>query len=144
MDKQASRDADREACKDLVIRFYRYLDLRDYANLDALMARDGVYVRPSGRSLLAGPALLADFETGSKTVTLVHLITNLIVDVSDQRATVQGYMTVFQHDNGAPRVLPLPLGSPMSIRDLGISLHRCEGPWRIERVNNVLLFREKV
>jgi SnoaL-like domain len=132
---------DSSICMDLVTRFYRHLDLREYEKLDALMARDGSYLRPSGRTLLAGPPLIADLAAGSKTLTLAHLLTNLYVDFNGDEASLHGYMTVFQHDSGAPPVFPLPLGNPTSIRAMNITLHRREGGWRIWKLNNVLLFR---
>lgn len=133
--------ADRDACCELIYRFYRHLDKREPEALDACMARDGTYLRPSGKVLPAGAELIADLKRSPPTMTLVHLLTNLFVDVQGEEARVRGYMTVFNHEGPAPHAFPLPLRSPMSIRDVDILLHKREGAWRISRLQNVLMFR---
>lgn len=133
--------SDSSTCIDLVTRFYRHLDRREYAGMVALMARDGTYQRPSGKIFPAGPTLIADLGTGSQTPLQAHLMTNVLVDFIDDHAVVQAYMTVFEHDSGVAPVLPHPLGIPKSIRSVQVKLHRREGDWRIWQLSNVLLFR---
>jgi len=59
--------ADRDACCELIYRFYRHLDKREPEALDACMARDGTYLRPSGKVLPAGAELIADLKRSPPT-----------------------------------------------------------------------------
>lgn len=135
-------ETDVDQCKDLVTRFYRHLDRREFGALDRLMARDGCYVRPPARRVAAGADLVADLEKGSTTASFVHLASNLTVDIEGDEALVMGYLVAFQHDDGSPRKLPMPLHGPFSIRELNIRLHRREDAWRIGLVDNTLLFKQ--
>ncbi|MGD9941712.1 MAG: nuclear transport factor 2 family protein [Burkholderiaceae bacterium] len=134
---------DQHACVEVVYRFYRYLDQREYGQLDSLMTRDGIYVRPSGAHVPAGPSLIADLGKGSPTAAYAHLLTNVYAVVAGDGARVHGYMTVFQHDAGTAASAPRPLTQPTSIRDLVIHLRKEEGSWKVQRVDNQLLFRKQ-
>lgn len=131
---------DCETCLELVRRFYLHLDRREYRELDALMARDGVYFRPHGRPVPAGAALIQDLAEIPRTKTIVHLLTNLHAELlAAGSAKVSGYMTVFWHDDGVPHTGAVPLGVPRSIRALDIELRKQEGTWRIKKIENVKL-----
>jgi hypothetical protein len=137
---RVERNLDCETCLDLVRRFYLHLDRREYEQLDALMARDGVYFRPHGRPIPAGATLVEDLGEIPPTKRIVHLLTNLH---AEQRAAgnikVSGYMTVFWHDDGTLHTGPVPLGVARSIRELDIELQKQEGTWQIRKIENVKL-----
>ena len=134
------RNLDCQTCVDLVRRFYLHLDRREYRQLDALMARDGVYFRPHGRPVPAGATLIADLAEIPRTKTIVHLLTNLHAELlTAGSARVSGYMTVFWHDDGTSRTGPVPLGMPRTIRALDIELGKHAGTWQIRKIENVKL-----
>ncbi len=134
------RNLDCETCLNLVRRFYLHLDRREYQQLDALMARNGVYFRPHGRPVPAGATLIEDLAEIPRTKTIVHLLTNLHAEqLAAGSIKVFGYMTVFWYDDGVPRTGPVPLGVARSIRALDIEFQKQQGTWQIKKIENVKL-----
>lgn len=128
---------DTVSCLEIVTTFYRHLDRGEFAQLDALMSRDGIYHRPDGNAVPAGPALIAALSRRTATVTMAHLLSNLYAEsTGPDSMDVHGYMTVFIHDDGKPHAGPAPMPSPKSIYNLNISLVKIAGDWRITRLKN--------
>ena len=134
--------SDSSTCVEIAKRFYRHLDKGEFVQLNALMSADGVYFRPGNRRVQAGQSLIDDLGSRSKTVNMVHLLTNLFADVSGNNATVHGYMTVFISDDGKAYTgpAPAPIPSPKTIYDLDIQLTKQGAEWRIVKVQNVVKF----
>ena len=133
-------------CIALVTRFYWHLDCGEFAELDALMTRDGLYFAPDGSSQMAGAALINDMNRrlNTGTSTMVHMLTNLFVEPAASgaahQATVRGFMTVYTHDDGKPVSGPAPLSAPKNIWTLNIQVRKDGGRWLIARVDNALRF----
>jgi len=105
-------------CLEIVTTFYRHLDRGEFAQLDALMSRDGIYHRPNGRAVPAGAELLTALSSRTATVTMAHLLTNLYsVREGPENMTVHGYMSVFIHDDGHTREGPAPMPPPSECLD---------------------------
>ena len=125
------------SCLEIVTAFYRHLDRGEFTRLLALMTHDGIYHRPNGKAVPAGPELLADLSQRSDTVTMAHLLTNLYAEsTGPDSMDVHGYMTVFIQDDGKPHAGAAPIPSPKSIYNLNISLVKIAGDWRIARLKN--------
>lgn len=128
---------DTATCLQIVTSFYRHLDRGEFVLLDSLMSRDGIYHRPDGNAVPAGPALIAALSRRTDTVTMAHLLTNLYAEsTGPDSMDVHGYMTVFIHDDGQAHAGPTPMPAPKSIYNLNISLVKVEDTWRIARLRN--------
>ncbi len=133
------------ACIALVTRFYWHLDCHEFAELDALMTRDGLYFAVDGSSQVAGAALIESMHQRLSTATMAHMLTNLFVaprapgSPADQ-VTVRGFMTVYVHDEGTAASGPAPLSAPKNIWALNIQMRKNGGAWLISRVENEMRF----
>lgn len=143
MDQVISTDsaAAQVECLAVVTRFYRNLDLRDYAGIVALMTPDGVWHR-QGKVLHAGPEVIQTLEQRSPTMVIVHMLTNMFAEMQGaDTATVHGYMTAYRHDDGKPATGPSPLTGPASMARIEVQLKRHQGAWRIANSNSTGIFK---
>ena len=122
---------DLSQCRNQVLRFFRYLDERQYSALTALLSPQAVWHR-QGR-ILAGPAQVhAALMQRSPTMRIVHLISNLMADELDaQHCTMRCYMLVVRHEPGRDVSGPVPLDGIENIRTMAIRLERADTQWLI-------------
>lgn len=127
---------------DVVLRFFRSLDDRDYDQIPQLFCDDGVWHR---RDIAhKGPdevrQSLADIPPVTPTV---HLVTNLQIDrLSPQEAQATFYVTAFRpsSDIGAAPP-PWPIGLPLIVTLYKADLTVVAGQWRFKAMRNRPIFR---
>ena len=140
----------------IVERFYWHLDEGQFAQMDALMTRDGLYYGPDDKPVSAGSGLVADMtrRLDVRRSTMAHVLSNLFVDPdsidsASVELTVRGFMTVYVHDAGlkpaggeaGTREGPAPLSAPRNIWALDIRLRHGSDGWLISRVRNSMRFK---
>ena len=120
----------------VVLRFYRAIDDRDYAGLVSLFAPDGVWLR-QGTELRGEDEIMAALNQRSATLRVVHIITNLYEEfVDDGEVDVHGYMAVVLNDPKTPHEGPMPLAGIDSIRPTWARLRSTGEGWRIVRIGS--------
>lgn len=119
------------AVTDLIHRFFRALDLREYDMLIQLIAADGVWKR-QGRDLTR-QTIQAAMAERSATMVIRHVVTNLIVD-EGERAEASFLLTVYRADAGVAASGPLPLEGPVQISDCTATLVQEADGWRFSRL----------
>lgn len=117
---------------DLLHRFFRALDRREYDDLLLLLTADGIWHR-QGEDLTRA-AVLPAMAKRSATMVIRHVVTNIVVDGDDERAEVSFLLTVYRSDGGTMPNGPLPLEGPAQISDGMATLVRDSGDWRISRL----------
>lgn len=90
-------------CASVCTRFFHHLDRREYEQLAALMAEDGVWMR-QGTALTGSAAVLDTLCARPAGLTTRHLLSNIVVDLLDEGAAAHvGYeLSVFTQDGTAP------------------------------------------
>ena len=122
-------------CTNQVLRFFRYLDARNYDALAALLDADAIW-RRQGKVLKGPAAALEALAQRSPTMRIAHVITNLASDDCGQdRCDVRGYMLVVRHEPGQALAGPAPLRGIESIRDLRVELARRGQAWLITELS---------
>ena len=120
----------------VVVRFFRALDDRDYRALAGLLAPDGEWHR-QGAVLRSEAEVLAAMAKRSPTMRIAHLLTNLFAVLQgEDEAEVTGYMLVVRHDSGAEPAGPSPMQGVENIRTIRARLHRTGEGWRVRRMTN--------
>ena len=117
----------------LVTRYAVLNDDGDFADVAALFARDGRFVRPSGGEAVVGrDAIRASYE-GRPPRHSRHLITNILVDIgSADEATSRSTMMLY---TAAPGDLPVSANTPALLGGFRDRLVREDGAWRFaERI----------
>lgn len=123
-----------QECAGVAIRFFHYLDRREYDKLATLMTKQGVWYR-RGTELVGPEAVLtalrerpADFVTG-------HLLSNVVVDwPGGDIATVSYEVSVYAREGAKPP-------RHMSILTGEDHLERTNGHWLITSKKAEPLFR---
>lgn len=112
------------ACSVTTVRFFHFLDRRNYDAVAALLTADGTWVR-QGRALAGPEAVLEALRARPAGFTTRHLLSNIVVDlVSDHEALVGYELSVYtQLEDESAR-----LGTIMTGED---TLRRTEAGWRI-------------
>ena len=106
----------------VVVRFYRYLDDRDYPALAGLLTSAGEWHR-QGKVLHGGEAVIAALSSRSPTMRIHHLLTNVFaVGDGADGAEVTAYMLVVRHEPGGPLEGPAPFAGIENIRTIRASL----------------------
>lgn len=89
-------------CSQVLLRFYDCFDSFDYASMAALFTQDGVWHR-AGKALTGREAIATELEKRSRTQTMRHVVTNLLVTAHTAReASASCYITAYRHDDGKP------------------------------------------
>jgi hypothetical protein len=131
----------RVECTDAVMRFFGHYDRREYPQMYALMTPDGVWNRPDGAARV-GPELEASMAKRSANLAVVHVVTNLVTDVTAlDRANVHGLMTVYRDDNGKLSPGPAKLSGPGSIIAFTMGFAKLGSAWRIHTIDIAYLFK---
>jgi ketosteroid isomerase-like protein len=99
-------------CSQVLLRFYDCFDNFDYAGMAALFTQDGVWHR-AGKALAGREAIVAELEKRSRTQSMRHVVTNLLVTVrTAQEASASCYITAYRHDGGKPPSTVPVIASP--------------------------------
>ena len=97
---------DREEIQRVLLNYGRFLDARQFANYGALFAKDGEWI--GGFGTVKTPKAIQEFMekaigTGRPTSATYHLLTNFMIDVKGDEATVWsrwGFVTVAAGTSG--------------------------------------------
>lgn len=129
-----NHDSAMQQCENQILRFFRYLDERQYGHLVSLLAADAAWHR-QGKILRGGAEVLAALQQRSPTMKIVHIITNVIIDRCDaQHCALYAYMVVVRHEPGLDTDAPCPLENIDTIRSIAIRM-RLEGEqWKITEI----------
>ncbi len=100
------------ACEQVVLKFTAHFDAGNYAQMEPLFATNSVWKRQDGD--IYGLAHFREWSKGrTASIFVRHVLSNLRTTVSDAgKATVDSYVTVYQHDFSGEPVLPTPLTGP--------------------------------
>lgn len=127
--------------QDVFNRFFLHLDESRYAELAALMAPGGTWLR-QGTLLKGRDAILAALETRPANFLTVHMVSNLIVDgVSGEHLEGGFNATVFAHDVGAGETMPYPMDLPNVVSRYRAAARRIDGTWLIASLAGQYVFR---
>lgn len=127
-------------CIELVTRYFRHYDRREYPELYALMTPDSVWNRPDGPARF-GPELEAAMARRPDSWAVVHLLTNLFADLVDEgRVKVHGMMAVIRDDNGRLAPPPARIAPPHSVIEFSVLCRKAGANWRIVKIDVQHLF----
>lgn len=115
------------ACERVVLRFTAAFDASDLDGILAEFAPDGVWQRQEGtvRGHDGLRALMAKRPLG---LFVRHVVTNMrVASVGPGSAACTSYVTVYRHDNGGAK--PVPLGQPALVGVYHDVLHKTERTW---------------
>lgn len=117
----------------LLAKLFQRLDSGDYQGVTALFHADGTWHR-RGKQLVGAADIIAALGDRSPTQVSFHVITNIAVErVSEDRASLQAYLTVYREDSGSARQGPAPLSGPAAIAICRGDLARRDGDWKLSR-----------
>jgi len=136
------RFAIERACTDLVMEYARCVDFRDYDNIVDVFTEDGTLV--IGAKLAGRSAILEAMMQRPGNLRSRHVITNVFVDVQDER-NARGicYLTLYRHVG--PESLergPVPFAGPAAIGHYEDTFVRTPEGWRIRYRVLHLAFRD--
>lgn len=122
-------------CENQIMLFFRYLDECRYDALVALLAPDAIW-RRQGKVLKGPQQVRQALQQRSQTMTIAHIITNLVFDDCDTRyCSIRGYMQVYRHESGEPIQRPCPLRGVESIRNIQIRMMLVADGWQIAELS---------
>ncbi|MGR3455275.1 nuclear transport factor 2 family protein [Pseudooceanicola sp.] len=114
---------------DVLVRFYRHLDDREYDVVADLL--DGEWNR-HGKPLITREEVLEALTARSETRRIHHLLTNISAqEVADGTIALTAYQLVVQHDSGAFLDGPAPLEGISTIRTIRARAVETPEGWRI-------------
>jgi hypothetical protein len=124
----------------MIFRFFLHLDEQEYDQLSSLMAPTGTWLR--NNVLLRGPQDVRDaMRSRPIGFTTRHLITNVIVDVTDpDHADVTFYMTVFVHSGDKKPTGTVKMDVPMHVSIFRQKVVRTSDRWRIAELSGTPTF----
>ena len=90
-------------CASVCTRFYHHLDRREYEQLAALMAEDGVWMR-QGQAMTGPRAVLDSLAAASPDRTTRHLLCNVVIELLDGGSAARvGYdLAIFVQEGASP------------------------------------------
>lgn len=107
MDRRVRQDEDRDAIHRLLVDLQTAMDERDLVRYASFFMEDGEWCAVSGRAI--GPARIAEFlgqyckPWESEAQRSYHSISDVVIDVDDDRATARGqWRHDFPGENGQP------------------------------------------
>jgi hypothetical protein len=132
------------ACERLLYEYARLVDSGRASGIPDLFTDDGVWTGADGRSMDGRADMVAAFSGREALARRQsrHVITNVIVDVSDDdEATGIAYLINYRHD-AADGIAenPSPAGHPKFVGDYHLRFRRVEGTWRIASLQFDLAF----
>jgi hypothetical protein len=140
-DTQATPEAVRRACEDVVLSFSACFDSGDTDRLLSLFAPDGVWKRDD-REINGASELRAFMDARSSSVFVRHALTNLRTTIINQdNAIVESYVAVYRHVFDGPVTLPAPLEGPEVFARYRDQLVRLPGGWKIQERKTTVEFK---
>ena len=141
MDADQRRKIQQE-CRDIIVNLVTLSDRGSADEALAYFVADGVWVR-GGKPMAGHPQLLAYFNDRTPGMLTRHLVSNMMIDVIDDRtATGLSYYTAYVHDSGpAALTLPAPLGIPFSVGEWHDRFRLTDNGWRIVHRETKRLFK---
>lgn len=127
---------------DTVLRFFRYLDDREYDRIPNLFSSDGVWHR-RGAATIGPDQIRQSFVDIPPVMPTVHLVTNLQIDqASPHEAHAVFYVLVLRSSCGAnPGSPPWRMEMPLMLALYKIDLTSVAGEWLITMMRNDPVFR---
>jgi hypothetical protein len=121
-------------CTGILVRFFHYLDRREYEKLAALMTKQGVWHR-RGTELVGPEGVLTALRSRPADFVTRHLVCNVVVDWPGRDlATVSYELSVYAQDGTKPpRHVSVMTGEDQ--------LERNNGHWLIKSKKAEPLFR---
>lgn len=128
------------AIQRVIFDFFRHLDEREYEQLCALMAPDGVWMRSGER--LTGPSdVMRAMKLRPVGFTTRHLITNIVVDITGaETAVATYYLTVFVHESAKAATGPVPISLPRHVSVFLQKFIRVDGAWKVAELSSSVAF----
>jgi hypothetical protein len=132
----------RPGSADTVLRFFRYLDDREYDRIPNLFSSDGVWHR-RGVATIGPGQIQQSFVEIPPVMPTVHLVTNLQIDqVSPHEAHAVFYVLVLRSSFGVNLgSTPRPMEMPLMLTLHKTALTTAVGEWRITMMRNDPIFR---
>ncbi len=128
-------------CLQVLVRFYRCLDARDYAAAAELVAEDGVWHR-QGKALHGRQRIVEALEEREPGLVSAHLVLNALVDPRGADAAhVSAYVLVLRQTGEEPITGPLPMPVPRVLLRSEDRFVRTASGWRIAEKRSTPLLR---
>ena len=122
----------------VILRFWRDLDRRDYTAMIASLTADCRWLR---EGWIEGHAAIAESLMRRPGDLLTrHLITNIVIDAQGGDLIASHLVTTFA-GQAMTNAAPLPAAAPVLIADVELTLVQAEGQWRISRIEPTIMFR---
>lgn len=120
----------REATERLIVQFYRYLDLANFAPLAKLFGADGEWHR-QGEILRGEASVAAALAKRSPRIVSVHSVSNVLVeDETETTASATYFVTAYRHDPDHDDPADTPL-IPHALGLYEIRTRRVGGAWQV-------------
>ena len=133
-----------QACAGLAIRFSRYNDQRDFEALASLFTEDGAFARPTDPDnfTTGRDNILAAFKARPNDRITRHLITNIVVDVTDaDNATGTCYATLFMAPADAEKAkFGVKANASQLVGEFDMAFARTKEGWKIARQTGRIIF----
>jgi hypothetical protein len=118
-------------CIKVLTRFYDLFDRWDYKGMAALYSPDGRWYR-AGKELVGREAILAELGLRSKAQKVRHILSNLLVDVVDEKhALLRSYLTVYRHENCVPSDREVLIHAPSLVLLVTANFEKTSDQWLI-------------
>jgi hypothetical protein len=123
-------------CAQLLTRFFNDFDQWRYGAMADAFAPDGVWHR-MGKASQGRAAVLETLNARSTTQAVRHVVTNIQVDVKDDRAAdFLLYITAYQHDTGTkPAATPKIRGPSLVLSVPGRLVRTGDDGWKIAEMS---------
>lgn len=123
-----------------VLRFWYALDRRDYGALLNGVTEDCLWLRD--RWIQGQWAISAALAQRPASLSIRHLVSNMIFDATHNGVSVQYILTAFSANTPAEASAPLPTSAPTLIADVAMSCALVDGRWLISRIEPAVQFRQ--
>ena len=111
--------------------FYDLYDRWDYEGMVAFFSPDGLWHR-AGKKLMGREAIMAELRLRPITQKVRHVLSNLLVDVVDERHTLlRGYLTVYRHEGCAADDSEVLIHAPSLLLRVTAEFERTSNAWLI-------------
>lgn len=130
--REQQRQIEWDCCATLT-RFYDLFDRWDYPGMTALFMPNGLWHR-AGKVLAGRSAILEEMSHRPTNQKVRHVLSNLLVDVVDERhAVLRGYITVYRKAGCDARDQEVAIEAPSLLVLVDAALERCGNHWLIAR-----------
>jgi len=142
--KAIDRQHIEQACAKVITLFSNYNDRQDYQSLSDLFTEDGSFARPTDPdNYVHGRAnILAAFQARPKDRITRHVISNIIIDVIDDKSA-KGvcYATLFHAPaDASPATFGVQANPSQLIGEFYIDLALTDDGWKIAKQTGKIVF----